>query len=308
MNDLNPADIVLREQWYYEAVKQYELDSNPAYGDEIVALIAAILAKLDIDTFQGLTKKRFNEFIVTLNKQLGAYVEKHATDFERRMRKTLDAVVEVTRSNLQKIAEATAAAAVTAANIWNKLRREFIPGAGMTPFEMVKDFGKSTIMTVVRTARQSFASKEPVREFLRKVRGTADRGYKDGVVRKLRIRYEAIVRTFMQFMRNYVSALFGQFYFRSYQWVSVMDSRTTTICRSRHLNIYEYGAGPIPPAHFNCRSVIVGVMGDMHNRFTANTFDQWVKTQPAEFRKDVAQIRRLSPEEFTKRLSTMQME
>lgn len=37
-----------------------------------------------------------------------------------------------------------------------------------------------------------------------------------------------------------------------YEWISTLDSRTSTICRSRDGQKYEFGKGPLPPAHPNC--------------------------------------------------------
>ncbi len=45
-----------------------------------------------------------------------------------------------------------------------------------------------------------------------------------------------------------------------YEWVSTLDSRTSTICRSRDGQKYEIGKGPLPPAHPNCRSTTAPVI------------------------------------------------
>lgn len=45
-----------------------------------------------------------------------------------------------------------------------------------------------------------------------------------------------------------------------YEWVSTLDSRTSTICRARDGQKYEFGKGPLPPAHPNCRSAISPVV------------------------------------------------
>lgn len=37
-----------------------------------------------------------------------------------------------------------------------------------------------------------------------------------------------------------------------YEWVSTLDSRTSTICRARDGMTWEIGKGPMPPAHPNC--------------------------------------------------------
>lgn len=47
-----------------------------------------------------------------------------------------------------------------------------------------------------------------------------------------------------------------------YEWISTLDSRTSTICRSRDGQKYEFGKGPLPPAHPNCRSSILPVVSD----------------------------------------------
>ena len=45
-----------------------------------------------------------------------------------------------------------------------------------------------------------------------------------------------------------------------YEFVATLDSRTSAICRSLDGRKFEYGKGPEPPQHFNCRSTIVGVV------------------------------------------------
>lgn len=45
-----------------------------------------------------------------------------------------------------------------------------------------------------------------------------------------------------------------------YEWVSTLDSRTSTICRSRDGQKWELGKGPLPPAHPNCRSTTAPVV------------------------------------------------
>lgn len=45
-----------------------------------------------------------------------------------------------------------------------------------------------------------------------------------------------------------------------YEWVSTLDSRTSTICRARDGMTWEIGNGPMPPAHPNCRSTTAPVI------------------------------------------------
>lgn len=109
-----------------------------------------------------------------------------------------------------------------------------------------------------------------------------------------------------------------------YEWVSTLDSRTSTICRSRDGQKYEVGKGPLPPAHGNCRSSTAPVISDEYDFLDAGakraakgaeggqqvdastTYYDFLKQQPAWFQDEAlgpvrGKIFRnsgISPEEF----------
>ena len=45
-----------------------------------------------------------------------------------------------------------------------------------------------------------------------------------------------------------------------YRYVATLDTRTSSICRALDGREFEYGKGPTPPQHFNCRSTTVPVI------------------------------------------------
>ena len=47
---------------------------------------------------------------------------------------------------------------------------------------------------------------------------------------------------------------------KRYRYVATLDSRTSPICRSLDGRSFEYGKGPTPPQHFNCRSTTVPII------------------------------------------------
>ena len=47
---------------------------------------------------------------------------------------------------------------------------------------------------------------------------------------------------------------------KSYRYVATLDSRTSPICRALDGKEFDYGKGPTPPQHFNCRSTTVPVI------------------------------------------------
>jgi SPP1 gp7 family putative phage head morphogenesis protein len=47
---------------------------------------------------------------------------------------------------------------------------------------------------------------------------------------------------------------------KKYRYVATLDTRTSSICRALDGREFEYGKGPTPPQHFNCRSTTVPVI------------------------------------------------
>jgi SPP1 gp7 family putative phage head morphogenesis protein len=45
-----------------------------------------------------------------------------------------------------------------------------------------------------------------------------------------------------------------------YRYVATLDGKTSAICRSLDGRVFEYGKGPTPPQHFNCRSTTVPII------------------------------------------------
>ena len=85
-----------------------------------------------------------------------------------------------------------------------------------------------------------------------------------------------------------------------YQWVSTLDGLTSMICMGRDGNKYDVGIGPMPPAHYNCRSTTIPVVrqefsldvkgqrpaigADGTEVVSSNTrYSTWLRSQPKSF-------------------------
>jgi SPP1 gp7 family putative phage head morphogenesis protein len=55
---------------------------------------------------------------------------------------------------------------------------------------------------------------------------------------------------------------------KKYRYVATLDTRTSAICRALDGQEFEYGKGPTPPQHFNCRSTTVPVIDYKELGFT----------------------------------------
>lgn len=89
-----------------------------------------------------------------------------------------------------------------------------------------------------------------------------------------------------------------------YRYVATLDTRTSAICRALDGREFEYGKGPMPPQHFNCRSTTVPVINykelgfspppparraSMDGQVPADTtYGKWLKDKmPGETEADV---------------------
>jgi SPP1 gp7 family putative phage head morphogenesis protein len=87
-----------------------------------------------------------------------------------------------------------------------------------------------------------------------------------------------------------------------YQWIATLDNRTTLICGTRDKKIFQAPYGPMPPAHWGCRSTTIPKLkpqfdlgasvhgerpsrgGDGFEQVSARTtYGGWLKKQPREF-------------------------
>lgn len=70
------------------------------------------------------------------------------------------------------------------------------------------------------------------------------------------------------------------------EWRSVLDSRTSPICRSRDGQRYPIDSGPRPPAHPGCRSIVIEVL-DGFPPAQRETYPDWLQRQPAKVQDEV---------------------
>lgn len=62
------------------------------------------------------------------------------------------------------------------------------------------------------------------------------------------------------------------------RWVSMLDGKTTAICRSRSGKSYPAGSGPRPPAHVRCRSIVVPYPPG-RGEYEEPTYSDWLEKQ-----------------------------
>lgn len=140
-------------------------------------------------------------------------------------------------------------------------------------------------------------------QIVQMIRGTRKNGYKDGLMEVTSRQAKTIVRTTVQHAAMQGKAEFASDnsdIIKGEQWLSTLDGRTSSACRSLDQTIFELGKGPRPPLHHNCRSTVLIVLkgqyagrGNINKRASKDgpvaneSYYSWLKKQPKDFQDDV---------------------
>ena len=115
----------------------------------------------------------------------------------------------------------------------------------------------------------------PTEKIVGVLAGTKSKGFSDGVLAATRRNFQAILASGIAHVHNSVSEKFwdrNPQVYKYLQWVAVLDGRTSAICRARDGKFAPLGKNKVPdgfpkldppgarpPAHVNCRSIMVPV-------------------------------------------------
>ena len=182
-------------------------------------------------------------------------------DFERKL---LELVIPVEISVAGALAD-TLRAVVTQQPFYGRLLNEW--------FDSLAQADQRAIVDAIQLG---LAQGEDVDAIVRRVVGTRANRYSDGVLAMTRRNAEAVVRTAINHVSNGSREEIwaaNEDIILALRWTSVLDGRTSAICRSRDGHLIRIGDKPLPPgstplqpqdarppAHVSCRSIIVAVL------------------------------------------------
>lgn len=164
------------------------------------------------------------------------------------------------------------------------------PFQGRLLREWVNDLDEASYKRLRDAIRIGYVEGESVANVIKRVRGTRALGFKDGIMEISRRGAEALVRTAISHTANAAKEEFfaaNPQTIRGVRWSSVLDSRTTPVCRARDGKVYPVGEGPRPPAHIRCRSTTVAMLFGEPDPPEGETYEGWLKRQPVELQDDI---------------------
>jgi SPP1 gp7 family putative phage head morphogenesis protein len=279
-------DAYVRHQVYVEGYKNGQAQDAETLYEEITAAIIISLNRLNVNNMGELTKAKLAE-LTRLVKQ------KMVTLFRKQVELTMADIKRFMNNDFSIMAQLTSAVVTekVPSNVldrekgWKAIENTPIAGVGLTPAEAMTAAETAGIAAIVQLLRRAWADNMDMAELMRVLVGTLAMKRKDGIISRQRRAFATAIETVIQHVTTEVQFRIGQFTSTHYVWCSILDSRTTEICRSRNGHAYEYGRGPRPPAHWNCRSFTIPAT--IVNVADIPTFYTWVKRQPAGVQDDV---------------------
>lgn len=171
------------------------------------------------------------------------------------------------------------------ADIWAAVNAE--PFNGMFLKDWYRGLPSGTARRVREAVTQGYADGRSALDVARDLRGTRTRS---GILDTSARGAETMVRTAFNHTataaRDVTYAANPQIKYE--QHLSILDSRTSPICRSFDGRIFEKGKGPKPPLHPSCRSTRIPVTSKNKSRLeNRTTYNDWLKGQSPDFQDDV---------------------
>lgn len=301
-------DAFTRHQLYLEGYKtglegKLDMVLRVAYDET-----RQLMLKPGATTLNQMTRKQLNDLIRAVNK-----LQLRRNDaFRERMIAELQAfadadgqlnvrILETTEDNTLVGAWALGTGAATLgiaglakgsrsdkerAYLWAKVSNTPDGATGLKPGALLKQYTRYVQNELKATIVRGYANGWTVQETMTEIFGTKSLRYKDGLTARTKRAGASMLHTLIQHVSSTVQAGVASIFYRYYEWVSVLDKGTTKICRMRDGIIYKYRKGPLPPAHYRCRSRGVPVRKGQVSGAGDDTFYSWLKKQPAKVQDD----------------------
>ncbi len=137
------------------------------------------------------------------------------------------------------------------------------PFQGRVLKEWADNVADEDIRRIHSEVQMGMTAGETPKQIARRVVGTARMKGQDGATQITRNNAAAITRTAVNHIANRARNEFmaeNSDLFQMERYVATLDSRTTPVCRANDGLEFKVGQGPIPPLHFNCRSLRVAAL------------------------------------------------
>ena len=306
--DNSLASIATVHQMHIERLKAGDVRKFDAFLMQMDKDLREMLTRADITQF---SKSRLESQLMAVD----AMIRRNLSDYEKAWRssmvefasyesdfekRSLENVIKGLNVTLPTEAALLAAALDTPVNAF----------AGKTLNAVFKNYTEAEAAKITGAIRLGYAEGLTNQQIIQRVRGTVAAKFRDGTLAQVKSATETLVRTSVQHVANQSrQALWeaNEDIVEKVEWLSTLDSRTSTQCRSLDGIEWPIDKGPRPPIHPRCRSTTVAVLAKEYQKFiddgvrpakdpdsgkvsriSANTsYYDWLKRQPVDVQESI---------------------
>lgn len=268
-------DAITRQQIYLEMLKYGASSLYVPTSTQIKPLIAGALAALKVTKLSDLTKLNYNLFLRDLIQRVKKLMLQFQADLSAWLRKLLHVQTTMTRQICEEYTTEAPDPARRRLLVWANINNLIVPAFGVTLAVMLANFASGTTAQITKQINISYANNAELKDLdLSRVIDNAER------------QASSIINTGTQHVAIQTQQSVETLFYGYYRYIAVLDERTTDICRSLNEQVFEFGKGPVPPQHINCRSTIIPVESPT-DKVPEFDFSDWIDNQSADFLKDV---------------------
>jgi hypothetical protein len=308
-------DIATRMQLFTQGIKNGFITEFNVMLKELEKEIIYILAKSKYETLDGLTKaelkklllnlksaqltvysKYLNKFIKQLevfmeidlkvNRQIYASVHKEIATGQPEILTNVESIKYIKKENDKTNCTALLGLAAILGNV-DRLKSFIynspIPANGILPLTYLKTLLANNYIKIENLIRKGYVNNWSVKQTINEIIDESPQGV-SSQLHKVKYQGKAVISTMIQDVTQTIESAVASALFLYYIWCSIMDNRTSAICRRLNRQKFRFGQGPLPPAHDHCRSHISPIVG---TDFVVIPFSKWITTQPASYRKNM---------------------
>lgn len=295
-------DIGIRFQVYLEGLKK---TNSKEYNKVMSLLYSTVTEQLNGREISELSKTQLEKLIRIIKEEQGSNI---SDSVDTLINELQDLAVYAYEFEAGAIVAGTSVDSVpedvAVDEIWKVATDRPLSVDGGLLDAWIDKLSETQLTSVENMLRRASAEGWSTRAMLQALRGTRANRYLDGLTYKLGRSNETIVRTVTQHISSTARQqvwMDNDDIISGYKWVSTLDNRTSSICRSLDGKKFDLDKGPLPPIHPNCRSVTVPILKDGIELLSkgatrssatgsvpqTQTYYDWLKQQPAGFQDSV---------------------
>lgn len=304
-------DALARHQFYLEGLKLGYAQQFIDVTEKMRRDLRDVFRDIEYDDLSFMSKRELELFVRRLRLVQQAHYSVYTKKLLEDIREFMDADLDMQGDILSDTqSDNKAALALLAAllvskrrdRLWVTILNAPVPANGVLTEDMIAHFVSVAGVNIENAVRKAWANKETLRGTLASIVGTSRLNYRDGLLYRTIPQANGLIATILQHVSSIVQEQAVSQFFERYVWVSVMDNRTSPICIDRDGNIYVYGKGPMPPAHWKCRSHTEPYL-EGYEPTGEQSFADWRAKQPDSVREDMKDgVKPLTLAEFVSKL------